>query len=32
MKDFKVLMLYTVTTDFAERLNCNDLSMLRVEC
>ena len=25
LPDFKVLMLYTATIDFAERLNCNDL-------
>ena len=27
LPDFKVLILYTVTIDFAERLNCNDLSV-----
>ena len=26
LPDFKILMLYTVTIDFSERLNCNDLS------
>ena len=33
LPDFiKVLMLYTVTIDIAERLNCNDLSVQGIGC
>ena len=32
LPDFKVVMLYTVTIDFAERLDCNDLSFQGVGC